>query len=164
MSKAESASGRSKPQTPRQRHYGLAVHVQIENRTGPGKFAVRGGRIERFEVQPGDRPRQKLLAGLSNLDGAKRLAGLAHPRRLAILKAMLNGATSHKDLKDEVSLKPGPLYFHLRHLERVGLVRMQDRSRYEVTQAGSDLLTILAAALQLIGRRGLPRLASNRRR
>ncbi|MCK6485599.1 MAG: winged helix-turn-helix transcriptional regulator [Phycisphaerae bacterium] len=164
MSRTESASGRAGRRAARQRHYGLAVHVEIENRCGPGKSVVRGGRIERFEAQPGNRPREKLFAGLSNLSGAKRLAGLAHSRRLAIVKALMNGATSHKDLRDAVSIKPGPLYFHLRHLERVGLIQLQGRSRYEMTRAGSDLLVIVAAALQLIGSRGMPKLTPSRRR
>ena len=65
------------------------------------------------------------------------------------------GAATHQALASAVQIKTGPLYFHLRHLERAGFMKIHARDRYEMTRAGRDFLVIVVAAVNRIGRSGL---------
>ncbi|MCK6455452.1 MAG: winged helix-turn-helix domain-containing protein [Phycisphaerae bacterium] len=65
--------------------------------------------------------------------------------RLRIGRAILTGARTHAELAARIGLAPGPLYHHLRTLERAGLVSASRRNHYELTPAGRTwlLLTIV---------------------
>ncbi len=138
--------------------YGLSVHVEIEERSGPGRIRVRGLKAGGFVRRPGERPRLRLLAQADLPLCARRLACLAHPRRLAIARAVLSGADTHHALSRAVGIRTGPLYFHLRHLEREGLLTVHQRERYELTPLGRDLVWIAFGVVGRMGEKGFGRL------
>ena len=80
---------------------------------------------------------------------ARLLHGLAHVQRLEILVAIRRGARRHQDLKAAVGLAAGPLYHHLRDLERSGLVACLARNNYTLTDVGHSSL-LLAAGLEAL--------------
>jgi DNA-binding transcriptional ArsR family regulator len=60
---------------------------------------------------------------------ARSLAGLAHPARLAIYKALLTGSKDAPTLLEAAGLNTtGQLYHHLREMEEVGLVVRRGRN------------------------------------
>jgi len=71
---------------------------------------------------------------------AALIDALAHAHRLRILIALLNGPRSHLELAKSLNLRPGPLYFHLRVLERAGLIDRPTRNAYARTRRGEKLL------------------------
>lgn len=127
--------------------YGVAVEWRIEERDGPGDARSVGRRIELFFTRPGQRARQKLLDRVSIGELARRVAAISHPKRVAIVQAILTGAANHRELSQRTTIKTGPLYFHLRHLERAGLIIVHQRERYEPTVLCQMLMFLLAAVL-----------------
>jgi DNA-binding HxlR family transcriptional regulator len=77
------------------------------------------------------------------------LAALAHPVRLAILKALLEGRRSTAELQRIEGLgTTGQLYHHLKSLERGGWIRSLERGVYGVPgERVVPLLAILSACL-----------------
>jgi len=89
---------------------------------------------------------------------ARLLHGAAHPERLRLMAELLPSPRTHHDLKTATGLKPGPLYHHIRELERAGLVVSPARNRYELTEVGR-LTFLLTAGLTMMsskGRRAAP--------
>ncbi|MFO0973719.1 MAG: helix-turn-helix domain-containing protein [Phycisphaerae bacterium] len=87
-----------------------------------------------------------MLAGLGADRPATRIvAGLSHPRRLAVCRAIAAGADSHRLLSRALGLATGPLYHHIRALERAGVIAIARRNQYELTPAGRRILLALAA-------------------
>lgn len=64
------------------------------------------------------------------------LTGLSHPDRIRVARAILAGACTHRELAKALGLKTGPLYHHLRELERAGLLVIAGRNRYDLTDFG----------------------------
>src|SRR5205823_2592206 len=126
--------------------YGVTVEIRLEQRTGPGHRAVRHWRAGQFFRRPAQRPIGRLLSRVSDVQLARRLAALGHPKRVAIVKAILAGASTHKELSRAVTIKTGPLYFHLRALEREGLLRIEERQRYEASEECRQFVLIVATA------------------
>jgi predicted transcriptional regulator len=84
---------------------------------------------------------------LSRIDAksaASLIVGLAHQSRFRIAAAIMTGADSHQALAKKVSLKAGPLYHHLRSLERAGVVVCLERSKYALTDRGQVAMLMLA--------------------
>lgn len=115
--------------------YGIGVYVAVLRRQGDRLRSI-STRMERVSKLPGERPMEQFLDQSDAATTARALAGLGHPVRLKIIRALAAGARSHADLERAVGLKPGPLYHHLRTLERGGLVTMAVRNVYELTRSG----------------------------
>ena len=77
------------------------------------------------------------------------IGGLAHPVRLALLKALLEGRRSTAELQKLEGLgTTGQLYHHLKALERGGWVRSLERGVYGVPgERVVPLLAVLSACL-----------------
>ena len=75
------------------------------------------------------------------------LAALAHPVRLSILKAILEGKRDTQSLQSLPGMgTTGQLYHHLKELESAGWVRQPHRGQYTIlAERVVPLLTILAA-------------------
>ena len=75
------------------------------------------------------------------------LAALAHPVRLSILKAILEGKRDTQSLQALPEMgTTGQLYHHLKELESAGWVRQPHRGQYTIlAERVVPLLTILAA-------------------
>lgn len=66
-------------------------------------------------------------------DFASPLAALGHPVRLQLLKLVLSGTTTTRDLSQTEGLgTSGQLHHHLRTLVQAGWLRMRRRGDYEV--------------------------------
>ncbi len=89
---------------------------------------------------------------------ARLLHGAAHAERLRLMAELIPGPRTHHDLKTATGLKAGPLYHHVRELERADLVVCPARNRYELTEAGrlTFLLTAGLVVLSSNGRRAAP--------
>lgn len=131
--------------------FGVGVVVAIAESAGRQR-SIRIVRRAEFDRTPGRRPRERLL-GTASLEAVARVCnGFGHTQRLRIARAILTGANTHLALRDAVGLSPGPLYHHIRSMERAGLVETVDRNRYDLTSVGRDLLLVTAVTLQLQAR------------
>jgi DNA-binding transcriptional ArsR family regulator len=75
---------------------------------------------------------------------AKSLAGLAHPARIAIYKALLTGSKDSASLLDAAGLNTtGQLYHHLREMEDVGLVVRRGRNLWTTANLEAFALALL---------------------
>lgn len=115
----------------------------------PGAVAYGGS----VDLPDGERyvwQREARVAELFRLDWASVehvLAGIAHPMRLAILRAVIEGKRTTAELQRLDGLgTTGQLYHHLKSLERGGWVRSLERGVYGVPgERVVPLLAILAA-------------------
>ncbi len=124
-------------------------------------FQKGGGKAQRHVVAL-DRPvaasekarRQEGAKILKEPAAAARLLhGAAHAERLRLMAELLPGARTHHDLKTATGLKAGPLYHHIRELERADLVVSPARNRYELTETGR-LAFLLIAGLSAMSSKG----------
>jgi DNA-binding transcriptional ArsR family regulator len=63
---------------------------------------------------------------------ADQLAGLAQPQRLAVFRLLVVAGPAGRlpgDIAAELAIPPSSLSFHLAHLRRAGLVRVETRGR-----------------------------------
>ncbi len=128
--------------------FGLGVAIAIAEAAGD-RPRVRIVRRSSFSGKAGDRHRQRLLESVQDADLAKFLAAFGQRRRLRISRAILSGANTHHELARVSGLAPGPLYHHIKTLERAGMLVVVERNRYDLTAFGRDLLlvaTILIAS------------------
>ncbi len=121
--------------------FGVGVLLAIGEGQGD-RSEVRYCRLERFAARPGRRPRAGVLDSAEPACVARLLTGLAHADRIRIARAVLTGADTHAALSESVGLKAGPLYHHLRELERAGILTRLPRNGYALTDIGRDLLLI----------------------
>jgi hypothetical protein len=123
------------------RRFGLGVVVAVVKRSGD-EIVIRPTTVEESNDQPGERPRGRLLARADPRRMSRLFSGLAHPDRVRVLTAILNGANTHQLLKEATRLKTGPLYFHIRGLQAAGLVDSATRNSYLPTVLGEDALLV----------------------
>jgi DNA-binding HxlR family transcriptional regulator len=121
--------------------FGMGVLLAVVERQG-ADAELGFARVGRFHSTPGQRPKAGILGSLDAGNVAKMLAGLAHPDRIRILRAILQGAATHFALHKAVGLKTGPLYHHLRALERSGVLTVATRNTYELTELGKITLLV----------------------
>lgn len=121
--------------------FGLGVLLAVMERQG-AEAELGFARVGRFFPTPGQRPKADILCEADAGHVARMLAGLAHPDRIRILRAVLQGAATHHALHKAVGLKTGPLYHHLRALERAGVLTMATRNVYELTERGRVALLV----------------------
>lgn len=131
--------------------FGLGLAVSLITRQG-GDAVWQSARFVRANRMPGERPTSWLLERAEPGAVAKLLTGLAHIDRIRIVRAIATGSATHRDLSEAVGLKTGPLYHHLRALERAGVVCMSGRNAYELTDAGR-IAAFLAVASATAGDR-----------
>ncbi len=133
-----------KTQDSQRARFGVGVLIATLHRWGDeGELAY--ARLEQFSARPAGRPLTKLLDKADPQQLAKLLGGLAHPDRVRIAQAVVLGAHTHARLSEAVGLRTGPLYHHVRALERAGLLRIAERNTYELTEIGRiSLLTATA--------------------
>lgn len=112
------------------------------------KSAAGGGRYEwQFGILV-----DELTAELSDAVDVSRftdvLAALAHPARLRVLMAVLEGRDTAADLGSiDGSGTTGQLYHHIRQLTAAGWLRSVERGRYQIpAERVVPLLAVLAAA------------------
>jgi DNA-binding transcriptional ArsR family regulator len=130
---------------------------ELRRREGPRyeRGGMRGAIIYAGSAKLGDR--EVLWAGehglpriwdLDRSSVARLLAALAHPARLALVRALLAGERSSQELQSVIdSGSAGQLYHHLRDLIAAGVVDQTGRSRYWIADSRVvPLLVILAAA------------------
>lgn len=132
--------------------FGIGVLFAIADARGK-KPSVRLVRREAFASRPGGRNRVNLLESVDEERLARVLAGMGQRHRVGVLRAILAGANTHASLKDASGLAAGPLYHHLRSLERAGLATFVERNRYDVSPLGRDLMLLLAVACSIGARR-----------
>ena len=124
--------------------FGVGVLLAIGRREG-ASHEIQYFRDERFAPTPGRRPKAALLSRTDPRTAASLLAGLAHPARFKMATAIASGAGTHRQLAEQLKLKTGPLYHHLRSLERAGIVAQASRNLYELTPRGMTALLMVAA-------------------
>jgi hypothetical protein len=129
--------------TPAKR-FGVAVLLAVAERWG-SDGEVQLVRQEALFARPGARPKTTLLDRVSPEALARLLSGLAHRDRIRLARAIVAGANTHHLLSEAVKLKAGPLYHHLRELERAGLLSMVERNAYVLTAVGRIALFVTAA-------------------
>ncbi len=94
------------------------------------------------------------LLALSSDEAAHSMAGMAHPIRLEIYKALLTGSKDSASLLEAAGLNTtGQLYHHLREMEEVGLVVRYGRNRWGQANLQAFALALVAAQ-QLMRWRG----------
>jgi hypothetical protein len=108
-----------------------------------GQVTLPIGETYAWQIQGGT---NDLMAAEWNVANAP-LAALAHPMRLTILKALLNGQRDTQSLQVLPDMgTTGQLYHHLKELESAGWIRQPRRGEYTVlAERVVPLLTILSA-------------------
>jgi len=129
----------------RKRPFGAGVLIAFAECRG-GRPSLRLVRRESFSNHAGEGLRTPLLGMVAEEELARVLAGFAQRSRVGVLRAILSGANTHAALKHRTGLAAGPLYHHLRSLERAGLVVFVERNRYDVSQLGRDLIMLATVA------------------
>ncbi|HKQ50257.1 MAG TPA: winged helix-turn-helix domain-containing protein [Phycisphaerae bacterium] len=139
---AESTARTLFPEFDRTGHrFGLGILLAVLEREG-SEAEIGFARVGRFHPTPGRRPKAAIFGAVDAGHVARMLAGLAHPDRIRILRAILQGSATHFALHKAVGLKTGPLYHHLRALERAGVLTMATRNAYELTKRGRVALLV----------------------
>jgi len=136
-----------------QGRFGVGLMLAVAKREGTGGL-VRFTRLEQAFDGPGRRPMGRVLSNLDHRRLSVLLGGLAHADRLRIAAAILTGANSHRLLKEEIRIKTGPLYHHLRELERGGIVSQPSRNFYTLSEQGEVALLIATGLASGKGSRG----------
>jgi len=133
---------------------GALLAVASRSETG---LEVRSVVFERTTGASDGRKRRRPAAICPNTnETARLLRGLAHAERLHILDAMRQGARKHIEIKAAVKLAAGPLYHHLRELERCGLIECPSRNDYILTGSGRSAILLVAGLYALAGEPRLP--------
>lgn len=123
-----------------------AAGVARPDEPGPGpegrvRLSVRGGAQDRAG---GDWRHEVTLATLAAADwqaAAPRLAALGHPVRLAILRAVADGASEAAVLQQAAgAATPGQFYHHLRELTATGWLVAERRGRYALPPGRAGML------------------------
>ena len=125
------------------RRFGVGVLLAVIERQGD-YGDIRFARVEQFSERPAQRPKTTLLAKAEPADVARMLVGLAHADRLRIARAIMTGANTHQLISEAVGLKTGPLYHHLRELQRARLLITVSRNRYDLSELGRAALLVTA--------------------
>lgn len=133
------------------RAFGTGVLIAVAECQG-GKPTVRVIRRESFSKRAGEGPRARLMGMVDESELATVLAGMAQRHRVGVLKAILSGANTHAGLATRTGLAAGPLYHHLRSLERAGLVTFVERNRYDVSSLGRLLILLGMVACATLSR------------
>lgn len=121
---------------------GALLAVAIRSESG---LEVRSVAFEETTGAAGGNKRKRAGAICPNTkETARLLRGLAHAERLHVLEAMRQGARKHIDLKAAVKLAAGPLYHHLRELERCGLIECPSRNDYVLTGSGRRAFLVIS--------------------
>ncbi len=121
--------------------YGVGTQLLILESQGTERHIQVGG-VRRLYRVPARRPRHQFVEGLSNEQIARWMSALAHPQRVAIVKAVFCGAVNYGDLRERVPLKAGPMYHHLRELRLAGVLTVGTRDVYQLTPIGRNLLIV----------------------
>lgn len=74
---------------------------------------------------------------------------LANRHRVRLLARLVAAPATYAALKSSSKLQPGPLYHHLRQLERAGMIRIRQRNQYEITRGGRSAYVLSGAMLKL---------------
>jgi hypothetical protein len=137
----------------RNKLFGLGIHVAVAQRQGT-QGEIQHLRLAAFHTKPGQRPRSTVYnRGASPEDLARLLTGFAHADRIRLAQAIEAGANTHRALSKATGLKTGPLYHHLRELERAGLLTTLARNAYALSELGRVVL-LVCSALDSKGRGG----------
>ncbi len=123
--------------------YGVGVLLAVAEGAGDRR-EFRYCRIEKFSPKPANQPRAKVLSSVDPGALARLLTGVSHPDRIRIAAAILTGADTHRKLSRAVGLKVGPLYHHIRELERAGILAHLPKNGYGLTDTGRDLVLLLS--------------------
>lgn len=140
-----SKTRRSRARPSARRRGSPEIHVRV-------KFPRDGGRrslaacADIAEANPRANVRDSGFGQISAI-----LRGLAHARRMELCGLMAAGPRTYQDLQKAVSLAPGPLYHHLRELERAGLACAPARNEYRLTPEGEVWACIVAAGAVAAG-------------
>jgi DNA-binding HxlR family transcriptional regulator len=85
---------------------------------------------------------------------ARRFDALGHPIRLRMLGRLLIRSSTHRELSRVTGFAAGPLYHHLRLLERTGLIEVPKRNEYRLTPLGRKIALFLPALEKLVSATG----------
>lgn len=122
--------------------FGVGILLAVAEGAGD-RGELRFCRIERFSPKPARQPRANVLKSVNPGGLARLLTGVSHSHRIRIATAILTGADTHRKLSEAVGLKVGPLYHHIRELERAGILTHLPQNGYGLTDVGRDLLLLL---------------------
>ena len=123
------------------RRYGIGACVAVGERQGDQGLLTLAHLAE-FRSLPAEQPKTAFLAKAEPLRLARIFSGLAHPDRVRLAKEILAGARTHRDLSLATGLKTGPLYHHVRELERAGLLDSSIRNVHDLTDLGRIVLLV----------------------
>jgi hypothetical protein len=143
--------GRPKGSRARGGKAGLAVQVLCQH--------ADGVRLRTHRLQVGRLYRRSAGAGAAavwkNVEHkrlAELAAGFAHPQRVVLVRALMEGATSYRQIRLALRAKAGPLYHHVKQLRLCGLLQVGPRDVYRLTEAGQLAAGVLCAMERLLAR------------
>lgn len=128
---------------------GLFIYLSEKHITTSGKHPVDDGFMWTFSKV--DTPET-----YSNIDDAfvaNFLSPFSNDQRVRILKNLLYGPKTAKELMDELALTTGQLYHHLRELAKSGYLKQSQRNVYELRGNVRKLAIVI---LSCIGSQSMP--------
>lgn len=125
------------------KRYGLGAAILLSERQGTDQ-RLELASMAQFRVMPGEKPKTQFLSLAEPSEVARLANGLAHADRIRILVAVHTGAITHQQLSEKLGLKTGPLYHHIRALERAGVMKFTERNRLALTENGRRSLLVLS--------------------
>jgi len=131
--------------------YGLASLCAVAEAYGQ-RPRLRVARLEQVFHKPRARPRHDLGHTMKHQRLARLFNALANPHRIAILGAMLAGAGTYAALTEQLGLKAGPLYHHVRELRLAGLIAVGQRDAYRLTDRGKNAVMLASCFDSLLAK------------
>jgi DNA-binding transcriptional ArsR family regulator len=131
--------------------YGLASLCAVAEADGH-RPRVRVARRESLFDNPARQPQHTFSHTIDPQRLARLFSALANPHRIAMLNAMFAGAGTYAQLAEQLGLKAGPLYHHVRELRLAGLVALQQRDLYRLTDRGKDALMLASCFHSLLAK------------
>ena len=131
--------------------YGVASLCAVAEADGH-RPRLRVAHLEQLFDKPARRPRHKFAHTINVQRVARLFNALANRHRIAMLQAMFAGAGTHAALTEQLGLKAGPLYHHVRELRLAGLVALEQRDLYRLTDRGNSGLMLAACFDSLLAK------------
>jgi hypothetical protein len=130
---------------------GLAVQLLCQHADGVRvrTHRLQAGRLYRRSAGAGA---AAVWKGVEHKRLAELAAGFAHPQRVILVRALMEGASSYRQIRMALGAKAGPLYHHVKQLRLCGLLQVGPRDVYRLTEAGQLAAGVLCAMERVLAR------------
>lgn len=142
---------RRPPRTQAAVRSGLAVELACRHADGV-RVRTRRLQIGRIYRRSAGAGAATVWKGVDHKRLAELATGFAHPQRVILVRTLMQGATSYRQIRMALGAKAGPLYHHVKQLRLCGLLQVGPRDVYRLTEAGQLAAGVLCGLERLLAR------------